>query len=744
MKLQASTEVIERGNVSGETQFTIKASAKAFAILSSSLYSDKILAIVRELSTNAYDAHVAAGCPEKQFELKLPSAIDPTFHVKDFGTGLSHDQITSLYTTYFDSTKTNSDEFVGALGLGSKSPFAYTSSFTIESRYNGKISFYSAFINEAGLPSVVRMGDPAPTDEPNGLTVGLSVLSGDYYKFHDAAKKALVYFTTKPNIIGYDVEVQEIEYTTKCDTWGLRKLSPFRNGAQLIQGGVAYPVDGAILVSAGVDSRICSLLETDVDLFVPIGYAEVAPSREALSYNKHTIASIVKCLENMNDEMIASFQAAFDGCGTFWEACTIFAKDAYSGPQSTRAILQKHHEQTPFVYNGRRLTNVIEVDTTDVNATSITTYALTSGRRYGSSKLDRVRQWFPDAGYTATRYQVSVSHLTKVIVDDVVGSTTPIIDSYLRDLLNKTGSRHSAVVIRPVNMKAVNQAEIDLFIERMGNPVVIKMSSLPDTRAARKRYTGTKREKGTRLKFVGFNNRNGDSVFSRLCWKPEQVELDDGGFFIPLDRFTPVVGQTGVAVSCLDSIISNAEQSGLFIEDEIQAVYGFSAKEVSQLGKDSGWVNFFEELVKRVEDLAEDTVWGENLYQYEYARGIGGNLATVVNMAYNSGQLKLVDGLAKSVGTLIDRGQHGEVRVAAALSLFTNTRRVELNEEIKERARLAAGKDADALERQYPMLAMVCGHYRVAVEPEAIQLYVDYINLVDSNVVETQELLEAA
>src|SRR5271156_6461407 len=134
MKLHTDRNEVERSNVASESSFRIKTTAKAFDILSSGLYTDRVLAVVRELSCNAYDAHVAANNLEP-FEIHVPNSLEPWFHVKDFGTGLSDEDVMNLYSTYFESTKTDSNDFIGALGLGSKSPFSYTKAFEVISRF---------------------------------------------------------------------------------------------------------------------------------------------------------------------------------------------------------------------------------------------------------------------------------------------------------------------------------------------------------------------------------------------------------------------------------------------------------------------------------------------------------------------------------------------------------------------------------------------------------------------------------
>ena len=112
MKLKTKDIPVETGGVQEQGEFRIKNSATAFAILSSGLYSNKFKAILRELGCNAYDSHVEAGCPEKPFTVHLPTRVNPILSIRDYGTGLTHDQIMNLYTTYFESTKNDSNDYV--------------------------------------------------------------------------------------------------------------------------------------------------------------------------------------------------------------------------------------------------------------------------------------------------------------------------------------------------------------------------------------------------------------------------------------------------------------------------------------------------------------------------------------------------------------------------------------------------------------------------------------------------------
>jgi len=163
---QSSPVEVQGGNNTGS--FTILFNSKAFRVLSDTLYENKIGAIVREISCNANDAHVQANKADQEFIIHLPDNFEPWFSVRDFGKGLSASDIKNVFTVYFASTKDQSNECTGMLGLGAKTPFSYTDQFTVTSYQNGICTIYSAFITESGVPNIIEMYSSEST-EPSGV-----------------------------------------------------------------------------------------------------------------------------------------------------------------------------------------------------------------------------------------------------------------------------------------------------------------------------------------------------------------------------------------------------------------------------------------------------------------------------------------------------------------------------------------------------------------------------------------------
>lgn len=338
-------------NVGEIGEFRIRNSAKAFSILSSGLYANKVRAIVRELSCNATDSHVAAGRAEVPFDVHLPNSLEPHFSIRDYGTGLSHDQVTQIYTTYFESTKTNSNEFIGALGLGSKSPFSYTDNFTVTAIKDGKKGIYSAFINGDGVPSIALMMQEE-TDEQSGVEVKFSVNERwDFDKFYQEARNVYTYFAVRPNVSGYsDFKFIDIAYDSRDIIPGAHSIKG-GYASIAVMGNIAYPIQ--IPQSDKSLDAVRSMLNCGLELHFNIGELDFQASREGLSYIPQTIASIKEKLEAVNAELTNHIKTEADLIPNLWERAEFLNVKKNSSLWSAAVVKYAQDSKlTTFNFNG--------------------------------------------------------------------------------------------------------------------------------------------------------------------------------------------------------------------------------------------------------------------------------------------------------------------------------------------------------------------------------------------------------
>jgi len=269
--------------------FKIQASAKAFEILSSNIYTNKVRAVIREYNCNAYDAHIAAGNGQP-WDVHLPTHLESYFSVRDYGTGLSDEQVREIFTTYFHSTKTNSNDFVGALGLGSKSAFSIVDSFNVVSYYNGVKTDYCCYKDEHGEPQVATLAS-SDTDQQNGLEVSMSVeCRTDDFTYE--AVKVFKYFDVLPNIndkeVVKDILKAKEDYKFVCDE------GSFNTGYGSLyarMGNVAY--------------KIPSEYRSDLSGFInfEIGDLSFNAGREELSMDDSTKTLLKSRIQQVQDNL---------------------------------------------------------------------------------------------------------------------------------------------------------------------------------------------------------------------------------------------------------------------------------------------------------------------------------------------------------------------------------------------------------------------------------------------------------
>lgn len=290
------------GNGSKSKAFSITASPKVFKILSSDLYTNKIRAVVRELITNMIDAHALNGNPEK-FIIQVPGRLDPRFVCRDFGPGMSDfdiqgdDNSPGLYNSYFSSSKAESNDFIGGFGLGSKSPFSYTDTFSITSYHKGEIRGYVAYMDGDGpqiKPTFVKEMGP---DDKTGIEIVVPVEEKDFRNFAYEVSYIMRPFKDLAIINGLN---REIDYFPDFDDYygvNPERYWPDRGGLYAIYGGIVYPIDGVIR-----DRNWLSIRNEVNYIKFPMGSLDIAPSREALSLDDRTRKNIIERVKELSEK----------------------------------------------------------------------------------------------------------------------------------------------------------------------------------------------------------------------------------------------------------------------------------------------------------------------------------------------------------------------------------------------------------------------------------------------------------
>lgn len=297
---------------SAEFGISLENAAHIMGILRSTLYSRKALAVLREYGANAWDEHREAGIPSKPIQVQLPSHMRPTLKIRDFGRGLSEDQVLNLYTKYGLSTKRNSNTGTGMLGIGCKAGFAYADQFTITSWHTGTKSVYVAVLDRSNKGRMDKVYEE-PCDE-TGVEIQIAIRPNDVDEFIREARGLFRYFRPQPNInmilpaLPTGMERGFIR-ETKDDGWiAVMGCIPYRLDITQMKEG---------LTQAGIWECLSNL---SGGVYVPIGEVEFSASREELQYTEVTIKAITEALKALMEDYVNDAMSSIKAEGvTGWD-----------------------------------------------------------------------------------------------------------------------------------------------------------------------------------------------------------------------------------------------------------------------------------------------------------------------------------------------------------------------------------------------------------------------------------------
>lgn len=300
------------------------------------LYSNPELAVLREYPSNGIDSHIAAGVT-RPVELTLPTPANPNFVVKDYGVGMSTEDIETIYSMYGASTKRNTNDQIGAFGLGAKSALTITPHFTFTSVKDGIKNIVLVMKGEDGVGDF-KFLSTTETTEGNGVEVVIPIANVN--KFNQEATK--FFRSVDPDLILVNGErvtdtIYNTENWTRVGDAGWFHIRDFMNattsrvyhpeGVRVKYGPVLYSLNNS---TGNLYPQYDGFFKTNagyVVLDIPIGDLDLTPSREDLRYSNRTVTRVKEALnsylqavtETMN-ELLQSYDSRIDAARFYAKA----------------------------------------------------------------------------------------------------------------------------------------------------------------------------------------------------------------------------------------------------------------------------------------------------------------------------------------------------------------------------------------------------------------------------------------
>lgn len=284
----------------------------------SDLYSNRELAVVREYSTNAFDANKQKALDEgteiRPIEVTLPSMMNPYFKVRDYGYGMTRDILADVYTKFGTSTKRDSNHFNGMLGYGSKSAVAYSTQFTVTSVAEG-IKTVAVITRKPDWAIVMKIVSKEKSSDPSGTEVIVPVHNHEEFR-----QKAMDFYRFwMPGTVEVNGEYPE-HHVGELITEGFY-ASPEYGTSYVVMGNVPYRIENPAALFWNTKMNQIHFVA-----YVDNGQVEFTPSREDLKYTDLTKNTLKNVIAEFSNEIIVKAKADIDTATTHAEAYKAWSK----------------------------------------------------------------------------------------------------------------------------------------------------------------------------------------------------------------------------------------------------------------------------------------------------------------------------------------------------------------------------------------------------------------------------------
>jgi hypothetical protein len=337
----------KRDNLPQEDDVSMRlADADSDVILSSltHLYSNPVLAALREYFANAMDAHQESNksnLPPIEVNLAHYHAQEMCLRIRDYGKGMTEDQLVNIFAQYGASTKRTSNKSRGGFGLGSKSGLAvsdHVSIITIQQGNQISVKLLRVISEDGEERSVIRSVNRTTTDAPDGTEILVPITKSQNAELVEWVNRELS---------GYDPETYRIDGSRNEETisntqlwlpiteagitvghFRMNTMSRFESGVfkssygprkdvvddtlshvSIMMGGIFYPKfpstsslnleDDAVYDEFLKFQRNISFSE-NVVLDIPVGSVKLPPHRDTIIDTRETWKTLFASIQNFN------------------------------------------------------------------------------------------------------------------------------------------------------------------------------------------------------------------------------------------------------------------------------------------------------------------------------------------------------------------------------------------------------------------------------------------------------------
>lgn len=314
-----------------EMNFSIDESSPIiFDILRSKMYSNKIGAVCREISSNSRDANREAGLNDKPIEIQITTPKDfvgigeTCIIFRDFGLGINPDRMANVFLKYAASTKRDSNAQTGGFGLGAKTPFAYTDSFLIrttcecieENNITKKEYLYNAIIDSTGKGKMLLL-DEKESDKMTGTEIIVPINNNnDLYSFETECYKSTL-FWDNVNYVNFISKKPQIETIFSGESFKIIKpcgvFSSYSEHYLGLIDGIPYPLKPT-KASKGLGDNFQILIDVDVE------NVTINANRENIQYDESTLLYLNDKVIEIEEFLLEKFNEYFDNNDNYLDA----------------------------------------------------------------------------------------------------------------------------------------------------------------------------------------------------------------------------------------------------------------------------------------------------------------------------------------------------------------------------------------------------------------------------------------